>query len=262
MTHRMWHTTPRLRAQAGIVIDATSGETLFAKAADRTLYPASMTKIVTTLMLLEACDDEERIVVGDEARLRAEGESSAGLREGEVRTAGGLAEALMLASGNDAARTVARHLTRKHCGKTLSAEDAMSYFAELMNWKARELGATNTRFANAHGLHDPRHVSTAGDLAKLARRAMRNERFRTLAGRKVGVVESYRNRNLLVQPDSPYHEPAATGLKTGFTNAAGYCLAAAASDRGVDLIAIVLRSTKEGRWTDARKLLEYGFRVR
>ncbi|WP_309120064.1 D-alanyl-D-alanine carboxypeptidase family protein [Paenibacillus sp.] len=257
-----WPMTPNIRAKAGIVIDAKSGEALFAKAANQPVYPASMTKIMTTLLLLEACADDETFVVGDEIRQREDGESSAGLLEGETRTAGSLAEALMLASGNDAARTVARQLVRKHCGKTLSAERSMVYFAELMNWKARELGAANTRFANAHGLHDPNHVSTAADLARIARRAMRNERFRELAGRKVGADGRYRNRNLLLQPDSPFYDAAATGLKTGFTSAAGYCLAASASAGGVELIAIVLRSTEDGRWTDARKLLDYGFRRR
>ncbi|MCI3927018.1 D-alanyl-D-alanine carboxypeptidase [Paenibacillus sp. TRM 82003] len=250
-----------VHAEAAVVLDEDSGETLFAKAADKPMFPASMTKLVTALIALESCAPDEVVAVGDEAGLAAADESVAGLRAGDRLTALDLTAATLLRSGNDAARTLARHIAQRHCGRTMSAELAMSYFAELMTWKAQEMGATATRFVNPHGLHDPRHVSTAADLGTIARRALRNEALRRMVARTHWDGGTYANRNLLVQPESPFYYPRATGLKTGYTSAAGYCLASSASSADRRLVAIVLRSTKNGRWTDARKLLDHGFRA-
>lgn len=251
---------PNVRAEAAVLIDEDSGEALFAKNAEAAMYPASMTKLVTALIALEACEADELVTVGDEAEQTAADESAAGLRKGDRATAIELTAATLLRSGNDAARTLARHIAQKHCGRPLSAASGMAYFAELMTWKAGELGARSTRFVNPHGLHDPRHVSTAADLAAIARRARRNEALRRLVSLPQWGDGKYANRNLLLQPESPHYYPWATGLKTGYTGAAGYCLAASADNGERRLIAVVLRSTKNGRWADARKLLDSGFR--
>ena len=160
-----------------ILVDADSGEAVAEKKADVSIYPASMTKVMTALLALEANPDVEQPVTLPEdifPELRAEGASMAGFRPGETATVRDLLYGALLPSGAECCEALAREVS--------GSEEA---FVELMNQKAAELGMRSTHFCNPTGLHDPEHVSTVRDMARLLRAAMQNETFRAVlsAGR-------------------------------------------------------------------------------
>ncbi|WP_068619027.1 D-alanyl-D-alanine carboxypeptidase family protein [Paenibacillus tuaregi] len=252
-----------LEGEGLLLMDEDTGDILYAENETKRLYPASTTKILTALITLEKGNPDDLITVGKEARLRTPDESSAGLEEGQKLRLKDLVAAMLLPSGNDAARTAASYITRIDSGQQMSPEEAEQYFAELMNQRARKIGADSSHFANPHGLHNANHYSTAKDMALIAREAMRNEVFKSIVAEKrhksSESAVSYMNRNKLLQSGSEYYFQGADGIKTGHTDEAGYCLAASATRGGQRLISVVLHSTAEGVWKDSGKLLEYGF---
>ncbi|MCI3920407.1 D-alanyl-D-alanine carboxypeptidase [Paenibacillus sp. TRM 82003] len=253
--------TVDIAGEAGIVVDADSGEVLYGKNDRIRMYPASTTKIMTALLALEYGRLDEPITVGAEARQRAADESSARLAEGDTLTLRDLLSGLMLPSGNDAARTIARYVVR--VVDESSGEDWSERFPALMNERAAELGAKNTHFANPHGLHDPDHYTTAEDLARIAREAMNHPAFRELVASEAYVTSdgatAYQNRNQLLYEEGANYYRGANGIKTGYTSAAGYCLVASAKRGETELISVVLHSTETDIWTDTHRLLNYGF---
>lgn len=259
---------PGLEGKAVLIMDRTSGKILFSDHANQKMYPASTTKILTALLLLEKSDPDASVTVGDEVLQRSLDESSAGLVPGETLTVRELAAAMMLPSGNDAARTAAAYVTRLETGESRSPEQAIAYFAELMNAKAKSLGAKHSHFTNPHGLHDPEHYTTASDLALIAREAMKNEEFRTIVGETVysaggeGAAEHvFKNRNQLLNDAGEWYFRGANGVKTGYTEKAGYCLVGSATRDEKELITVVLHSSEQGVWSDTVKLLDYGFEM-
>lgn len=259
---------PGLEGQAVLIMDKTSGEILFSDHANQKMYPASTTKILTALLLLEKSDPDALVTVGDEVLLRTPDESSAGLVPGETMTVRDLAAAMMLPSGNDAARTAAAYVTRLETGESRSPEQAIAYFAEIMNEKARGLGAKHSHFTNPHGLHDPGHYTTASDIALIAREAMKNEEFSAIVGEAVYSaadedegIHIFQNRNQLLNDTGEWYFQGANGVKTGYTEKAGYCLVGSAARDGKELITVVLHSSEQGVWSDTIKLLDYGFEI-
>ncbi|MFC5648928.1 D-alanyl-D-alanine carboxypeptidase family protein [Paenibacillus solisilvae] len=254
-----------VQGEAALVMDEKTGRILFSKNIHEKLYPASTTKMLTALIALEKGNPNDRVTVGDEVRMRTSDESSAGLYEGEQLTLKDLLAALLLPSGNDAARTIARYVMSQETGKTLPAEQAIDEFAKLMNKRAGALGAKESHFVNPHGLHDPNHYSTAYDLALIAKEARKNKLFRTLVSETEYQIhagsgaQTLVNRNKLLQQDSGFYYKRASGIKTGFTSEAGYCVVASASSNAKQLIAVVLQSTSTGVWSDAESLLQLGF---
>ncbi|MFF2158331.1 D-alanyl-D-alanine carboxypeptidase [Paenibacillus chitinolyticus] len=252
-----------IEGEAAVLMDAETGKLLFGKNKDLRLYPASTTKIVTALVALEKGGLEDPVTVGDEVRLTTKGESTAGLREGQTLTLRDLIVAMMLPSGNDAARTVARYIAEKDSGRKLSAQKSIDYFAGLMNAKASKLGAKKSHFTNPHGLHDPGHYTTAGDMALLSREAMKNKVFSSIVSEPKQAVAvstgslTYVNRNQLLQEGSEFYVQGVNGVKTGFTDEAGYCLVSSATLNGKKFIGVVLHSSSGGVYTDTRSLLEY-----
>ncbi|CAM3682269.1 D-alanyl-D-alanine carboxypeptidase family protein [Marinicrinis lubricantis] len=258
--------TQQLIASSAILIDRETGNILFYKNDKEKVYPASTTKILTALVALDKGDPDEIVTVGNEVHLRTEGESTAWLWEGQQMPLRDMIAAMMLPSGNDAARTLAVHISRKVSGSSeMSAEQAIAYFAELMNKKAHLLGANDSHFVNPHGLHDPDHYTTARDLALIAKEAMNEPLLLDIVSSSryeantSSQAVTYTNRNHLLDPASPYFFEGANGIKTGFTDEAGYCLVSSAQRGDTSLIAVVLHSTTEGVWQDARNLLTYGF---
>ncbi|WP_068775211.1 D-alanyl-D-alanine carboxypeptidase family protein [Paenibacillus sp. FJAT-26967] len=256
-----------LEGEAALLLDADSGSVLYDKNENLRLYPASTTKIMTTLIALEKGDLDQQIIVGDEIRESDPGESSAGLREGQRLTLRDLIAAMMLPSGNDAARTVACYIARKDSGQELTAQQSIRYFASLMNTKARKIGAKDSHFMNPHGLHHDDHYTTAHDIALITQIAMKNETFRSIVDEprhtaiSAGTSISFENRNQLLLQDGEFYFQGVNGVKTGFTDEAGYCLVSSAGRDGRNLIAVVLKSTRSGIWTDSQKLLRYGFKA-
>lgn len=243
--------SPHVTADAAVLIDAVTGRVLYEKNAHRERDPASTTKIMTALLALEMGNLDDVVTVSPWAA-GTEG-SSMSLKPGDRYRLGELLKGLLLVSGNDAATAIAEHLAG-------SERD----FGILMTARARELGLDHSRFRNPHGLTEPGHYSSAYDLARIARQALRLPGFADLVCRgraeSCGVdaagrakVQSLWNTNRLL-----FSYQWADGVKTGTTAAAGNCLVASASRHGQQLIAVVLHS--DDRWSDARYLLDDGFR--
>ncbi|MFK9090914.1 D-alanyl-D-alanine carboxypeptidase family protein [Bacillus salipaludis] len=255
--------TSPIQGEAGLVLDLDSGKVMYEKNDHKRLYPASTTKIVTALLAVEYGKLTDRITVGKEAQFKTEGESTAWLKEGQVLTLRELLAGLMLPSGNDAARTTAVYIAKKQLDNPhVSEEKALDYFVSMMNKKAQELGAKESHFMNPHGLHHPNHYTTAYDLGLIASEAIKNPTFKEIVSSKVYSDEAvtYQNRNKLLDSNSPYYFEGANGIKTGFTDEAGYCLVSSAERNGKKLMAVVLNSSKESVWNDSTTLLTNGFR--
>lgn len=237
---------------AAIVVDANTGEVLYSKRADSPRYPASITKVMTLYLTFEALAEgrlrlNDRIVMSP--RAAAQSPTKIGLRPGQTIRVEDAIQALTVKSANDIAVALAEHL-----GGTESK------FAALMTLRANELGMTSTRFVNASGLPDTRQVSTARDLAVLSRSIMRDyPQYYSYFGVKQftynGVTMNNHNRLLRQMP-------GVDGLKTGFTNASGFNLAASAVRDGRRLIAVVLGgSSGAARDDNVEDLLLTGFDV-
>jgi D-alanyl-D-alanine carboxypeptidase (penicillin-binding protein 5/6) len=238
---------PFVRGGAAILVEAVSGTILFAKNEHQRRAPASTTKMMTALVVLEKADPWEIVSVSRKAA--GTPGSSLGLRKGDKLHLGELLRGVLVCSGNDGSVALAEHVA--------GSEQA---FAEMMNRRARELGALHTNFQNAHGLRAPSHYTTAFDLALIARYAMNQPLFAKFVSTREGKmrienekkVRQIRNTNRLL-----WSFAGADGIKTGTTNEAGYCLVASATREGRRFIAVVLHSPD--RWGDCARMLEYGF---
>lgn len=249
-----------LEAAGAIVIDQETGDVLYEKDALQQLYPASTTKILVALLAIEQGELDRLITVGEEVSLISDDSSRAGLRIGEQLTLRDLICALMLPSGNDAAYTIAVQIAREKSGDlSLDSRQAVALFVELMNRRARQAGAKNSHFVNPDGYHDQRHYTTPWDMALIAREAMQETFFRETVAMKYYESRGWKNTNKLLDPASPHYYSSATGVKTGYTSAAGHCLVSSASKDGAEVIAVVLGSSETGQWTDSVSLLEKGF---
>lgn len=259
----------KIEAEAAIVINGKTGETIFYKNDQAELPMASTTKMMTALIALDAMDANSLIRVGSEVEWTGSEESRAGLVEGQLLTWRELITAMMLPSGNDAARTIAVQVGMQHAQADSTRGEAYNVFVQMMNDRAKELGMDHTHFTNPHGMHDPKHYTTARDLAVLALEAMKHEGFRQIVTEKRASLSEGQaasshamtvvNRNKLLQEDSGYYYEGAIGIKTGFTDQAGYCLVSSAERDDEQIIAVVLHSTELEVWTDSHMLLDYGF---
>lgn len=232
---------PGLSAQAYVLMDADTGETVAARLPDQKLPCASTTKLMTALVVLETLPLDASVQV-TETHVRAEG-SRMYLRTGETVSVSDLLYGLLLASGNDAALALAD-----------AAAGSTDAFAAKMNEKAAALDMRNTHFTNPSGLHDPDHYSTARDLALLMAAAMQNEAFVQITGTREAVLtgRTVVNHNKLL-----HRVPGVDGGKTGFTKAAGRCLVTTAMRNGRRLIAVTLNAPDD--WRDHEALYTYGF---
>jgi D-alanyl-D-alanine carboxypeptidase (penicillin-binding protein 5/6) len=240
----------KLSARSAVLVDASTGAVLWAKHAHARRAIASTTKIMTAVLALERLNPGQRIEIARSVpRVQPFRE---GLRPHEHIQAWKLLYSLLLYSGNDDALALA-----------IGAAGSRSAFVALMNEKARELGLRDSHFSSPSGVIDRGNRSSAWDLAALARYAMRDSRFRSIVRTRIARVrweaptygKVYVNRNHLL---GTY--PGADGIKTGWTTVAGHCLVASAHRGGVRLIAVVLHSSDP--YIDARRLLDYGFRLR
>lgn len=245
-------------AKAAVLIDARTGEILFEKNADEQRAPASLTKIMTCLLALERCDLTEQVTVCDLSALPRDA-SKVGLKKGEVLTMEDLLYALMLRSGGDAALAIAVHIA-----------GSVEAFAGMMNERAGELGMNDTHFANPHGLTEGNHISTARDMAVLTVACMKYPKFRKIVSsyqytcyptNMTADSREWKNTNRLVNPSDSetYAYAYAIGVKTGYTNAAGYCLASAAARGDMELVGIILGGDNTKRYVDSITMFEYGF---
>jgi D-alanyl-D-alanine carboxypeptidase (penicillin-binding protein 5/6) len=234
-------------AQSAAVVDSYSGDFLFAKNENAKQFPASSTKILTALIVIES-GDLDHLVTVELADTKVE-PSSLALKPGEQYTRRQLLYGLLLKSAND----VAMALARDNAG-------SVAAFAEKMNLRAAQLGATSSHFMNPHGLHDPNHYTTAHDLVLIGRAAMQQPLFREIVSTiyytwkaTSGQVDLLRNHNRLLR-----HFAGCNGLKTGYTRIAQQVLVSSALRGGHEVISVVLHTDKPGIWDDSKALLSYG----
>ena len=239
---------PKTNSRRYIVYDRISKSMIIGKNEDVKSAMASTTKIMTTIVILEKADLNEKVTVS--AKAGGTGGSRLGLKRGDKASVRDLLYGLMLRSGNDAAVALAEHVGGSVKG-----------FAELMNEKAIELGLTNTHFVTPHGLDDANHYTTALELAKLTDYAMDNEIFAKIVGTKSTTIyinnqsRQINNTNELLGVLN-----GVVGVKTGFTNNAGRCLVTETKRNNMDIITIVLGAdTKKDRTKDSVNLIEYTF---
>ena len=240
-----------LTADSVILVEATTGRVVYEKNADQIRPPASMTKMMTCILGLENLSPEEKIKISQNAANTED--SFLYLQENEALTAHDLLRGMMLVSDNGGAVAVAEAVSGN-----------VANFAKLMNDKAKEIGCEHTNFENPNGLPNDYHVSTARDMAKISMYCLKNFDFRDIVGTQRETIHflepvqgdvKIENTNKLL---GTYK--GATGLKTGWTIAAGGCLAASAKRGDVELIAIVMHAPDAvTRFTDAATLLDYGF---
>lgn len=242
---------PQLAATGYILIDAETGETLAESNADQRLPPASLTKMMSSYLVV---DEIERGRIAETNKVTVSvkawkmGGSRMYVKEGTQVSVMDLLRGVIIQSGNDATVALAEYVAGN--------EDA---FVDMMNKKAVSLGMTGTHFQNASGMPDPNHYSTARDLSKLARATIFDHPAHyPLYAEKVFIYNNIRqpNRNLLL-----YRDPTVDGLKTGHTEEAGYCLVSSSKREGTRLITVVMgAASDEARATETQKLLAYGFR--
>lgn len=242
-------------APAAILMDRATGTVLFERNADEKLAPASVTKVMTLLLVMEAIDSgkiswQNRVTTSEAAA--AKGGSQVYLKVGETMTVEEMVKSVAVASANDCACALAELL--------MGSEPA---FVEKMNERAQELGMENTHFVNCTGLDDgenaSEHRTTARDIAVMSRELLGHAEIKKYTTIWMDTVRDgafgLSNTNKLVR----FYE-GTTGLKTGFTSAAGYCLSASAERDGMELIAVVLNcKSSQERFQAARAMLDYGF---
>jgi D-alanyl-D-alanine carboxypeptidase (penicillin-binding protein 5/6) len=247
---------PQVAAKAYFLIDAQSGTVLAEHNADMPLPPASLTKMMTSYVLAKEItegrvQETDMVTVSENAWSQNplfQGSSLMWIEPGMEVSIEDLQRGIIISSGNDATVAVAEHLAGSE-----------AVFAEMMNGNAEKLGMVDTYYVNSHGLPHPDHVTTARDLAILAK-AMINDHPDQYAIYKereftYNNIKQY-NRNTLLAED-----PTVDGLKTGHTKEAGYCLVASAERRGMRLISVVMgTSSTRARKNETRSLLNYGFR--
>ena len=247
-----WGVELTLTSHAALLMEKSTGEILYAQNEHDALPPASVTKIMTVLLTMEAIDSG-RIALDDMVTVSAYaagmGGSQVFLAEGEQMSVDDLLKAVCVSSGNDAAVALAEHVA----GVT-------ELFVEQMNNRARELGMKDTHFVNCTGLTAEGHVTPAYDIALMSRELLLHHPevrsyttiwMDTLRNGSFGLS----NTNKLIR----FYD-GATGLKTGFTQEAGYCISATAERDGMELIAVIMKgNTSDSRNADAKTLLNYGF---
>lgn len=255
-----WPTDVSISADGGILMDAGSGAILYEKNSREAYYPASITKILTALVILENCDLDETVTFSNEAVNTLEpGASILGARAGDQLSVRECLYALLLQSANEVANALA-----EHCSGSIDA------FAELMNEKARSLGCTSSNFANPSGLNDENHYTSAYDMALISQAAFSNPTFVEIdsttyydvpAGKLKQYPDGWRyyaHHRMLKKNDSLYYD-GVIGGKTGYTSLAGNTLVTCAERDGLKLIAVVLNG-HQTHYSDTKALFDFGFR--
>ena len=237
-----------------VLMDSKTGQVLYSKNAHQVSYPASITKIMTAILALERGSLDDLILISRRASY-IDG-SRIYLLEGEKVTLEQMLYGLMLESGNDAAIAIAEYIG-----------DSVEEFAVMMNDKAAQLGAVNTNFTNPNGLPDPNHVTTAYDMALIARHAMTIPEFREIVGTVRYIIPETNmqdtrylyNGNRLIKNTSHSYEGAG-GIKTGYTGAAKHCFVGYAERNGRDFITVILNEPNSNTlWDNTVALLDYAF---
>lgn len=255
-----WPDAPETLSPGVILMEESTGTILYEKNMDEAHYPASITKIMTTLLALENGNLSDMVTFSDDAINNTEG-SGIARDYGEQMTLEQCLYGVMLESANECAYAVAEHV-----GGTVEN------FVDMMNAKAKELGCTNTHFANPHGLQDENHYTTAHDMALIAQAAYQNETFRIIIGTKMYTIPPtnkhaeetvLRNHHDMLctyhNANRKYLYPYCVGGKTGYTATANSTLVTYAEKDGMTLICVVMDTQSPNQFIDTVNLFDYAF---
>ena len=247
-------------AKASLIVEVNSDKIIHEDNAIKQNYPASVTKILTAILVIENCELDEIATVSESAVLNVPlGYVVTPLFAGEKMKIEDLLYALMLKSANDAAYVLAEHVA-----------GSIDAFSEMMNKKAVELGCKNTHFVNPNGIHDDNHYTTAYDMYLIAKYAMKNDTFRKIVSTynyTLPATNLYlnndrimENTNDFINPKSKYYNENIKGIKTGKTSQAGDCLITYIAKDGLDIITVILGAeTDKSRFSETNKMIEYTF---
>src|SRR6056297_1352259 len=257
-----------LECSSDILIDAETGRVLYGNNENKKIYPASLTKLLTALTALELGELDDVLVVDDETPFEVDG-SHIALEPDEKLSLEDLLHGLLIASGNDVAEVISKNYSSYE-----------GEFIELMNEKAKDLGALNSNFVNPHGLHDDNHYTTAYDLSRIAIAAYKNEVIKEIVNKRKYTIEKtnikkearnlistnklligtgYGNQIIINNLWVNMKYEGANGMKTGYTPEAGSCLIGSAERNSMSLISVVINGSTTEVYTDTHKLLNYGF---
>lgn len=247
--------TIELNASSALLIDNRTNKILYNKDANKRLFPASTTKIVTAIIVLENHSLNEEVTASYDAVMTIpSGYSTANIQIGEVLTVEQLLELLLVHSANDSANLLAEY-----------AGGSIDSFVSMMNTKVNELGLTDTHFTNPYGLQEDNHYTTSHDLAVIMQYCLKNETFRKISGQASCAIPAtnkseprkYSSTNeLLIAGNRNYYSYLIAG-KTGYTSKAGGCLVSVAYNNNLELISVILNSND--RFGDTKKLFNYGY---
>ena len=250
---------PEIQAQGAVLMDAATGNLLYSKEAETKFYPASITKLMTALLVAEKCSLDDTVTFSKTAVTNLEsGAVTLGLVEGDKLTVRQSLYGLLLKSANEVANGLAEHTA-----------GSISKFADMMNARAKELGCTNTKFVNPNGLNNTNHYTTPHDMALIARAAFQNGTVSKIAStlsyqipatQKAAARTISLGHKMLYPNDARYYQ-GVIGGKTGYTSLAGNTLVTCAERDGVRLIAVIMKS-KSTQYTDTSALLDYGFALK
>ena len=253
-----WPTAPDISSDSAILMDAESGVILYSKNIHKQQYPASTTKILTTLIAIESCQMDEMVTFSYKATHDIDpGSNHVGIDANEQLSIEDCLKAILIRSANEVSFGVAEHI----------AKDTWEHFAPIMNERAKELGALNSNFVNPNGLPNEEHVTTAYDLAMIGRAFFDNEILCKMTLTKqlhlypteTQPDEIWENNHMSLIPGKEYAYDGLVGCKTGYTNAARSCLVSCAERNGMKLICVVLRADAPAQYEDTIALLDYGF---
>lgn len=260
-----WPDGMSAKSPSAIVMEVNTGTILYEKKIHKQYYPASITKIMTTLLAIENCDMDEIVTFSADAVYNNEGDTSHIARDlGEQLTVEQCLYGIMLESANECAYAIAEHVGEKLGGDYQT-------FIDLMNKRAKELGCQDTHFNNCNGLPDEKHYVSAYDMALISAAAYKNETFRIITGASSYTIPATNkhkdpyychNHHKMIYPwqgDSKYLYDYCTGGKTGFTKVAGSTLVTFAEKDGITLVCVVLNANSPDHYTDTRKLIDYCF---
>ena len=250
---------PEIASEGAFLLDATSGEVLYSKNGETRYYPASITKLMTALIVAERTKLSDTVVFSKTATTNLEsGAVTLSLTEGDKLTVEQCLYGLMLRSANEVANGLAEHTA-----------GSVRSFAGLMNAKAKALGCTNTNFVNPNGLNNSKHYTTPHDMALIAKAAFENDIVRKVCSTKSYQIPATKKASartitmghkMIKTSDSRYY-PGVIGGKTGYTSLAGNTLVTCAEKDGVRLYAVVLKS-RSTHYADTKALLDYGFALK
>lgn len=256
-----WPQEIEVASQCAMVMEMNTGAILYEKNADEVHYPASITKIMTTLVAIEEGDMDDIVTFSADAVYKNEGDTSHIARDlGEQLTLEECLYAVMLESANECAYAVAEHI----------GDGDVNKFIDMMNKKAKELGCTNTHFNNPNGLPDEEHYTTTKDMVLISRAAYQNETFRMITGtgrytipptNKHAEETLLQNHHSMLYPrrTAQYLYDGCTGGKTGYTDAAQSTLVTFAEKNGMKLVCVIMYSQSPNHFTDTTNLFNYCF---